>query len=122
MSKIRFQIATEDGWLDEQTTFSKGYPEPLGKAITNFKIEADGIIKARVRNKTGEWLEYKTQYEPLGDDTDIIEMEIVGYGYIASVHNMNGEWLNSVATSQYDGNVILGVAFPIDAIWIQSLS
>ena len=96
----------------------------IGLPMINFTIEAKDIKKARVRNKRGKWLDYKNFYDinnPLGDDTGITGIEIVGAGYIASVHVKGGSWLRSVVTSDAEGEVILGSNLPIDAIWIDKI-
>ncbi len=95
----------------------------IGLPMTNFTIEGEGIKKARVRNKRGKWLDYKSgfgmnQLEALGDGTAITGLEIVGKGFIVGVHLRGGEWLNSVNTSDKEGAVTIGIGVPIDAIWI----
>ena len=96
----------------------------IGLPMINFTIEAAGIKKARVCNKRGKWLDYKNGYDinnPLGDDTGITGIEIVGAGYIVAVHVKGGSWLHTIKTSDVEGEMILGANRLIDAIWIDKI-
>ena len=126
----RYIAATENGWGVEMigTDAADGsdidHAGIIGMAMTNFTVGATGIKKARIRNKRGRWLEYKTGFDksnPLGDGTIITGIEIVGAGYIAAVHVKGGSWLGSRKTSNKEGEVILGSNLPIDAIWIETI-
>ena len=126
----RYIAATENGWGIEMIGIEAAdgsdidHAGIIGKAMTNFTVEASGIKKARVRNKRGRWLEYKTGFDknnPLGDGTGITGIELIGAGYVASVHVKGGSWLGSRRTSDTDGEVILGSNLPIDAIWIEKI-
>lgn len=126
----RYAACTQDGWgvemigtdaVDGSDTDHAGI---FGLAMTNFTIAASGIKKARVRNKRGKWLEYKTNFDKnkgLGDGTNITGIEIVGAGYIAAVHVKGGSWLPLVRTSDTEGAVIIGENFIIDAIWVDAI-
>lgn len=126
----RYIAATKNGWgiemigIEATDGSNIDHAGIIGMAMTNFTIEASGIKKARVRNKRGRWLEYKTGFDkndPLGDGTIITGIEIIGAGYIASVHAKGGSWLGSRHTSDTEGEVILGSNLPIDAIWIEKI-
>ena len=98
----------------------------FGIPITNFTIEAADIIKARVRNKRGKWLEYKTKFgmnyaEALGDNTPITGIEIVGKGFIFSIHVKGGTWLPTMFTSDTEGEVLATTGSQIDAIWVAKI-
>lgn len=98
----------------------------LGLPIINFTIEAADILKARVRNKKGKWLPFKTGFgmndaEALGDDTPITGIEILGNKFIFSVHAKGGSWLPSVVTSEVEGEVQVIAGSTIDAIWIDKI-
>lgn len=121
MPNFRMQIATEDGWGPEITVANGDPIGTFGKAITNFKIEGPGIKKARVRNRYGTWFPYKEGYEALGDDTSIVEMEIIGNGYEVTIHLLQNFWMNPVEISTYEGYKILGVATIIDGIKIRKI-
>ena len=93
----------------------------IGLVMTNFKIDGKNIKKARIRNRRGKWLPYKSSNEALGDDTTVTGIEIVGSGYTVSVHIMGGSWLTSMNTSDVDGEILVGNGAPIDAVWIDKL-
>ena len=126
--KPHYCAATSNGWGVEMTGTSsddgKDYAGIIGNSITNFTIEAKEIIKARVRNKNGKWLEYKTGFDKnsgLGDSTPITGFEFVGKGFVVAVHIKGGTWLTPVFTSDRDGEVLIGASTPIDAIWIDKM-
>lgn len=127
-----YVAATQNGWGVEMygTEAVDGSPLDhagiIGLPMTNFTIEGKGIKKARVKNKRGRWLDYKSgfginQLEALGDGTGITAIEIVGKGFIVGVHLKGGNWLNSVNTSDKEGEVTIGIGIPIDAIWIDRM-
>ncbi len=96
----------------------------MGQPITNFTVAAKGIKKARVRNKRGRWLPYHTTYDKVngfGDGTEITGIEIVGSGYMVSVHYKGGSWARGVITLDEDGAVLIGTGSPIDALWIEKV-
>lgn len=98
----------------------------FGIPIINFTIEAADIIKARVRNKRGKWLGYKTKFgmndiEALGDNTPITGIEIVGKGFIFSIHVKGGTWLPTMRTSDTEGEVLATTGSQIDAIWVEKI-
>jgi hypothetical protein len=93
----------------------------IGLNMTDFKIECEGIRKARVRNRRGKWLPYKKNFVSLGDGTDITGIELVGEGFIFSVHCKGGSWLASKNTSNVEGEVLGGLGSPIDAVWIEKI-
>lgn len=124
-----YAAASQNGWGVEMSGTEAVDGSPLdhagiiGLPMTNFTIEGQGIKKARVRNKRGRWLDYKSTFgmndtDALGDGTDITGIEIVGKGFIVSVHLKGGTWLNTVNTSDKEGEVVIGIGTPIDAIWI----
>lgn len=98
----------------------------IGMPIINFTVEAADIQKARVRNKRGKWLPFKTGFgmnkiEGLGDGTPITGIEIIGTGFIFSIHAKGGSWLPTMTTSENEG-VVQGIAnSSIDAIWIDKI-
>jgi len=98
----------------------------FGLPIINFTIEAADILKARVRNKRGKWLPFKTGFgmnkiQALGDDTPITGIEILGDKFILSIHVKGGGWLPSVITSKVEGEVQVIAGSTIDAIWIDKI-
>lgn len=98
----------------------------FGDPIVNFTIEAVDILKARVRNKKGKWLPFKTGFgmnktEALGDGTPITGIEIIGTGFIFSVHVKGGSWLPTMITSETEGEVQAIASSQIDAIWIDKI-
>lgn len=120
----------ELGWgIDMTGTYSVDYHNidyagVFGLSMTNFTVEAEGIKKARVKNKRGYWLWYSDAFDKtkgLGDDTPIVGLEIVGAGYLVGVHIKGGTWLNAVKTSDKEGEVLIGNGAPIDAIWIDKI-
>lgn len=133
ISKTPHYVAkTIDGWgiemhgleaMDGSITDHAGI---LGLPMINFTVEGSDIKKACVRNKRGKWLPYKTGFgmnnsEALGDDTAITGIEIVGSGYLMSVHIKGGSWLNPVKTSDIEGQNRLSTGAVIDAVWIEEL-
>lgn len=124
----RYVAQTKDGWgvvmigTDAEDGSDLDHTGVIGLAMTNFKIGSSKIKKARVRNKRGKWLPYKSGFDKeLGDGTNITGIEIVGAGYIASVHVKGGSWLPLVRTSDIEGAVIIGENFIIDAIWVGAI-
>ena len=127
-----YAAKTDDGWstemlgleaLDDSGADHTGI---LGVPIINFTIESADITKARVRNKRGKWLPYKTTFgmnnkEALGDNTPITGIEIVGNGIIFSIHVKGGSWLPVVTTSNTAGEVLAVTGSQIDAIWISKI-
>lgn len=130
LDKPHYAAATNNGWGVEMVGIfaedgsDTDYAGVLGTAMTNFTIEANGITKARVRNKRGRWLEYSNIFDTvngLGDGTDITGIEIVGHGYLVGAHVKGGTWLESVRTSDKEGDTIIGIGTPLDAIWIDTI-
>lgn len=122
----------EDGWgvemlgLEAIDDSEMDHTGTFGMPIINFTIEAADILKARVRNKRGKWLPFKTGFgmnksEALGDDTPITGIEILGKKFILSIHAKGGGWLPSVITSEVEGEVQATVGSAIDAIWIDKI-
>ena len=98
----------------------------LGMPIINFTIEAADILKARVRNKRGKWLPFKTGFgmnkaEALGDGTPITGIEIIGSGFIFSIHVKGGSWMPFILTSETVGEVQAIASSSIDAIWVDKV-
>jgi len=124
-----YAVKVDDAWgyemlgLDPVGNHDTEYSGVFGTPITNFTVEASGIKKARVRNKRGKWLPYGHNFgmnskEGLGDETPITGIEIVGSGFIFSVHAKGGAWLPIVNTSDVEGEVLSIVPSQIDAVWI----
>lgn len=125
---VHYVAKTNDGWGVAMTGLyaddgsDVDHAGILGLVITNLRIAGKNIKKARVRNKRGKWLPYKTGANTeLGDDSIVTGVEIVGGGYRVSVHVMGGQWLGAVTTSDTDGEVLIGSGAPIDAIWIDEI-
>lgn len=127
-----YAIKNSDGWgaemlgVEAMDGSDTEYAGILGLPIINFTIEAADILKARVRNKRGKWLPYKTGFgmnktEALGDDTPITGIELVGAGFIFSIHAKGGSWLPIIKTSDIEGDVLAIAASSIDAIWIDKV-
>ena len=127
-----YAAKNSDGWGTEMLGVEAmdggdiEYAGIFGLPITNFTIEAADILKARVRNKRGKWLPYKTGFgmnkvEALGDDTPITGIEIVGAGFIFSIHAKGGSWLPIIKTSDVEKDVLAIAASSIDAIWIDKI-
>jgi hypothetical protein len=130
--KPHYAACTAAGWgiemlgLEAMDGSGIDHAGVFGLPITNFTVEAADIIKARVRNKRGKWLEYKTGFgmnsiEGLGDGTVITGIEIVGDKFYVAVHVRGGSWLNPVKTSATEGVAFAGNGAPIDAIWIEKI-
>lgn len=125
---VRYAIKTNDGWgvtmtgLDADDNSDIDHAGIFGMSMINFKIEGKFVNKARVKNKRGKWLPYGCGFDAeLGDDTDIIGIEIVAKDLIFAVHVKGGAWLNPVHTSDVDGEVLVGNGAVIDAIWIDKI-
>lgn len=127
-----YAIENSDGWgiemlgIEAMDGSDIEYAGVFGLPIINFTIEAADILKARVRNKRGKWLPYKTGFgmnkaEALGDNTPITGIEIVGAGFIFSIHAKGGSWLPVTKTSDIEGDVLAVAASSIDAIWIDKI-
>ena len=125
-----YVAATQNGWGVEMdgTEAVDGsnidHAGIIGLPMTNFTIEGKGIKKARVKNKRGRWSEYSDKFDKskgLGNGTDIIGIEIVGSGFIVSVHVKGGSWLPAVKTSDIEGKVTIGIGTTIDAIWVDKI-
>lgn len=127
-----YAAASQNGWGVEMSGLEAVDGSPLdhagiiGLPMTNFTIEAKGIKKARIRNKRGKWLPYKTGFgmnsiEALGDNTDITGIEIVGSKFMVSIHTKGGSWLPSAITSDIEGEVLLTTGAAIDAIWVDKI-
>ena len=123
---------TADGWstemlgLDAVDGSDTNYTGIFGLPIINFTIEAADISKARVRNKRGKWLPFKSGFgmnkiEALGDDTPITGIEILGNKFMISVHAKGGGWLSTAITSEKEGEVQIVAGSTIDAIWIDKI-
>ncbi len=121
-----------DGWgvemsgLEAVDGSAMDHTGTFGLPIINFTIEAADILKARVRNKRGKWLPFKTGFgmnkaEALGDDTPITGIEILGNKFILSIHAKGGSWLPSVITSEVEGEAQAIAGSTIDAIWIDKI-
>ena len=121
-----------DGWgvemsgLEAVDGSEMDHAGTFGLPIINFTVEAADILKARVRNKRGKWLPFKTGFgmnkaEALGDDTPITGIEILGNKFIFSVHVKGGDWLPFVMTSEVEGEVQVIASSSIDAIWIDKI-
>lgn len=93
----------------------------LGIPIIDFRITAKNIKKARVRNKRGKWLPYKSGPDGIGDGTNITGIELVGKGYVYSVHVKGGQWLPGAITSDIEGEILITTGSAIDAIWIDEI-
>lgn len=123
--EAHYVAETQDGWGIAMTNTEADdgsdldHAGVIGLSMTNFKIGSSKIKQARVRNKRGKWLPYKTGFEnPLGDGTDITGIEIVGSGFVFAVHVKGGQWLGSNHTSNNEGEVLVTTGTAIDAIWI----
>lgn len=93
----------------------------FGTKMINFAAGGGGIIKSRVKDYRGKWLPYKNAFDindPLGNDTPITGIEIVGEGLIYAVHIYGGMWLFPVNSSSVEGEVFAGNGSIIDGIWI----
>lgn len=121
-----------DGWsvemsgLDAVDGSATDHTGTFGLPIINFTIEAADILKARVRNKRGKWLPFKTGFgmnaaEALGDDTPITGIEILGNKFVLSIHAKGGSWLPAIITSDVEGEVQAVAGSTIDAIWIDKM-
>ena len=101
------------------------YAGILGIPITNFTLEGKGIKKFRVRNRKNKWLPYKTNFDKTigaGDNTPITGIEIVGSGFIFSIHVKGGSWLPAVCTTNKEGEILAIAGSQIDAVWIDKIS
>ncbi len=119
---------TQNGWgvgmigLDADDGSFVDHAGIIGLPMLGFKIECDGISKARVRNRRGKWLPYDIGFDSdLGDGTNITGIELVGAGYTFSVHVMGGQWMNAVHTSDIEGAAMFTSGSTIDAIWINKI-
>lgn len=131
LSKVpHYASATRNGWISEMNGIEamddsdNDYAGILGIPITNFTIEADGILKARVRNRKNRWLPYKSGFDKktgIGDNTPITGIEIVGSGFIFSIHVKGGTWLPTMRTSETEGEVLAVAGSQIDAIWVDKI-
>lgn len=126
-----YAVATSDGWISEMNGTESvdssdiDYAGILGIPITNFTIEGAGIKKVRVRNRKNKWLPYKNGFDKttgIGDNTPITGIEIVGSGFIFSIHAKGGSWLPMVHTSDVEGETLAIAGSQIDAIWIDKAS
>lgn len=103
----------------------KSYAGILGIPITNFTLEGKGIKKFRVRNRKNKWMPYKNSFDKTigaGDNTPITGIEIVGSGFIFSIHVKGGSWLPAVRTTNKDGEILAIAGSQIDAVWIDKIS
>ena len=125
---VHYAAKSGDKWgigmigLDPEDGSDNDHSGILGIPITNFKIEGKLVKKARVKNKRGKWLKYGSGFDTeLGDNTNIIGIEIVGKGLIFAVHIKGGQWLNPVRTSDEEGAVLITTGAFIDGIWIDEI-
>ena len=124
---VHYVAKTQDGWgvamngLEAEDGSDLDHAGVFGLPMLDFKITAKNITKARVRNKRGKWLEYKDGYKGLGDGSNITGIELVGKGYVFSVHIKGGLWLPAMWTSDVDGEVLATNGSVIDAIWIEEI-
>lgn len=125
-----YAIENSDGWGIEMLGVEAvdgsdiEYAGILGLPITNLVLEAADIKKVRVRNKRGKWLPYKTGFDKehgFGDNTPITGIEIVGAGFIFSIHAKGGSWLPVTKTSDIEGDILAVAASSTDAIWIDKI-
>ena len=120
-------VETANGWgiamsgLEADDGSDLDHAGIIGMPMKNIKITAKNLTKARVRNKRGKWLGYKTGADGLGDGTDITGIELVGKGYVYAVHIKGGQWLATMFTSDVDGEVLATNGAVIDAIWINEV-
>lgn len=97
----------------------RSYGGIMGHPIQGITI--DGVQKYRVCTAASGWTDYTEGFDktsPVGDGSNIIDIEIVDPKAVVAVHIKGGSWLAPVRTSDKEGSVIIGCHAPIDAIWM----